>query len=40
MELLYLKQATLKELDLSSDGLTDTLSTAFFNNLGKDFNIT
>ena len=39
MGLLYLKQATLQELDLSSDGFTDTLDMDFLNNAGKDFQI-
>jgi hypothetical protein len=39
MGLLYLKQATLQELDLSSDGFTDTLEMDFLNNAGKDFQI-
>ena len=39
MSLLYLKQGGVQELDLTSDGNTDTLEMNFFNEEGKDFQI-
>jgi len=39
MALLYLEQGGNTELDLSSDGVTDTFDMNFLNNIGKDFQI-
>ena len=39
MGLLYLTQSSNTELYLSSDGVTDTFSMNFLNNIGKDFQI-
>jgi len=39
MALLYLKQGGLDELDLSSDGFTDTFEMSFQNDGGRDFQI-
>jgi hypothetical protein len=39
MALLYLKQNGNTELDLTTDGNTDTFEMNFLNNLGKDFQI-
>ena len=39
MALLYLEQGGNTELDLSSDGFTDTLEMNFLHDAGKDFQI-
>ena len=39
MALLYLEQGGNTELDLTTDGFTDTFDMNFLNNAGKDFQI-
>ena len=39
MALLYLEQGGNTELDLTTDGNTDTFDMNFLNNIGKDFQI-
>ena len=39
MALLYLTQSTLEDLDLSSDGFTDTFDNSFFSGIPKDLQI-
>ena len=37
--LVFLKQSGIDDLDLTSDGFTDTLDLQFLNNVGKDLQI-